>query len=144
MVCVLLIMLLLHIIDDFVMQSAFLCNGKQKEWWYTVGAFNDDNGNYNWRKFELYKNDYKMCLVMHGISWSVMIMLPFIYNVFNTYGMTFEWHSIVLLATFVANVFVHSYVDDFKANKFKINLVTDQLIHVGQILSTWIIMLLCA
>jgi hypothetical protein len=37
---------------------------------------------------------------------------------------------------FVANIIIHAIVDDAKANRFKINLWEDQLIHMFQIAIT--------
>ena len=39
----------------------------------------------------------------------------------------------------VANTLIHASVDHMKANMHKINLVQDQLIHVGQIIVTCIL-----
>jgi hypothetical protein len=36
----------------------------------------------------------------------------------------------------VVNAAIHGYVDHLKANQHKINLVTDQLVHLAQILVT--------
>jgi hypothetical protein len=37
---------------------------------------------------------------------------------------------------------IHAFVDDLKANRFKINLIADQLIHLAQIIGTWLIFIL--
>ena len=60
-----LIMILLHIIDDFVLQPICLSKLKQKSFWETY--VKDD---------EKYKFDYKVALVIHALSWSIMIHLP--------------------------------------------------------------------
>ena len=56
---------------------------------------------------------------MHSISWAVMILMPimFLMNV-N------DW---LLLKLFLINTGVHAVVDDLKANRYKLNLWTDQL-----------------
>jgi hypothetical protein len=40
---------------------------------------------------------------------------------------------------YIANMIVHAFVDNLKANKFKINLVVDQSIHIIQIVVTWLV-----
>ena len=84
---------------------------------------------------KLYKNDYIMALIMHSLSWSFMVMLPLaVYNNFNV-----DW---LFTAIFIINALVHGIVDNLKANKRKINLVTDQSIHIGQIIVTFLICML--
>ena len=46
------------------------------------------------------------------------------------------------MAWFMLNVIIHGVIDDTKANKFKINLITDQMIHLVQIIVTWILFIL--
>lgn len=72
---------------------------------------------------------------MHSFSWTFMIMLiPTIYILLV--GGT--WSPLV----FVANLAIHMDVDNLKANRKKINLIQDQLIHMIQIIVTWIVMIL--
>lgn len=40
---------------------------------------------------------------------------------------------------FLVNALVHSIVDNLKANELKINLITDQAIHLAQIIITALI-----
>jgi hypothetical protein len=93
---------------------------KQKKWWEKQEGYTS-----------LYKNDYKMALLMHSMSWSIMILLPAIF-LFNVQG-------IVLLAIFIINAFIHYVVDNEKANKLRINLMADQTFHIMQIFITWAI-----
>ena len=119
---ILLLMILLHIIDDFVLQKATLCDLKQKEWW---------ERNYGSKEYGMplqYKNDYKMALFIHALSWSIMIHLPlFLFDIC--------WYT--LFYTVIINAGIHMIVDDHKANLKTINLIQDQLIHFGQILLTF-------
>lgn len=118
---VLLSMIFCHIIDDYYLQG-ILASMKQKNWWQKNAPDH------------LYRHDYNMALVMHAMSWSFMIMLPLaLYYHFETpYGMVL----------FLLNTCVHDVVDDMKANKKRINLVIDQLIHIVQIFVTWAIVML--
>lgn len=117
---ILLLMLLAHIIDDFVLQPISLSSLKQKSWWL-------NHKNYK----ELYKNDYKMALLIHSMSWSIMILLPCI--------LTLKMPQISILTAFCINTLIHYVTDDFKANKGKINLIQDQTIHLIQVILTFII-----
>lgn len=115
-------MLFCHIIDDYKLQAPILTQLKQRSYW-------EENA-----PDELYKHDYIMALVMHAISWSFMIQLPIaIYYTFNV--------PVTFVITFVCNAIVHGYVDDLKANRHKINLIADQLIHIAQIIITFAILL---
>lgn len=127
-ICVLLLMVLCHIIDDFVLQPVCLSNLKQKSWW------EEKFSHYAWEKDKIYKNDYKMALLMHALSWSIMIHLPIM----------FIWTSVpefVILISVCVNCLLHAFIDDKKANKKVINLVDDQCAHLIQILVTFIILL---
>lgn len=118
MIKILLLMILLHILDDFVLQKATLSNLKQREWWER------EIGTKEYGMPLMYKNDYKMALGIHALSWSIMIHLPlFIFD--------FEWYWLFISVT--SNWCIHFIVDDHKANLKTINLIQDQLIHLGQI-----------
>ena len=117
MIKLLLLMLLAHIADDFYLQG-ILANMKQKRWWEHS----------EWYK-PLYRDDYRIALLIHSMSWSIMILLPYIvlYNI----------SGLMLFGAFITNAVIHYYVDDLKANKEQINLVVDQSIHIGQVIVTW-------
>ena len=117
-------MILCHIIDDFVLQPICLSKLKQKDWWF-------DNIK-EYKKYELYKNDYKMALLIHVLSWSIMIHLPLMFIKVN---------EIVLTISIIINCIIHYIVDDLKANKYKINLITDQSIHLIQIILIYLMFL---
>ena len=117
MVYVFLIMILLHIIDDFVLQPICLSKLKQKSFWE---IYVKDN--------EIYKFDYKVALVIHALSWAIMIHLPL---------MIIGINEILVLISVIINTVLHAYIDDEKANKLNITLLEDQLIHLIQIGGTW-------
>ena len=122
MVYVFLIMILLHIIDDFVLQPICLSKLKQKSFWETY--VKDD---------EKYKFDYKVALVIHALSWAIMIHLPLMVIGISENGILF---SVII------NTIIHAWIDDEKANKLNINLLFDQLIHLIQIGVTWALLTL--
>lgn len=115
---ILLFMILFHIIDDFVLQPISLSNLKQKKWWKKQEGYSDK-----------YKDDYKVALAIHSISWSIMIHIPLVI-MFPSLG------QLALLISFIVNAVIHYYIDDLKANKLKINLFEDQIVHFWQICTT--------
>ena len=115
---ILLFMILFHIIDDFVLQPISLSNLKQKKWWEKQEGYSDK-----------YKDDYKVALAIHSISWSIMIHIPLVI-MFPSLG------QLALLISFIVNAVIHYFIDDLKANKLKINLFEDQMVHFCQICTT--------
>ena len=115
---IVLFMILFHIIDDFVLQPICLSNLKQKKWWEKQEGYSDK-----------YKDDYKVALAIHSISWSIMIHIPLVI-MFPSLG------QLALLISFIVNAVIHYYIDDLKANKLKINLFEDQMVHFWQICTT--------
>ena len=115
---ILLFMILFHIIDDFVLQPISLSNLKQKKWWEKQEGYSDK-----------YKDDYKVALAIHSISWSIMIHIPLVI-MFPSLG------QLALLISFIVNAVIHYFIDDLKANKLKINLFEDQMVHFFQICTT--------
>ena len=114
----LLLMIFLHIVDDYYLQG-WLASAKQRDWWKENAPQ------------KLYKYDYIWALLMHAFSWSFMVMLPIAFHLnFTT--------SPLLIASFLLNMFVHAFVDNMKANWKCINLWTDQIIHICQILCIWL------
>lgn len=112
----LLLMIFCHIVDDYYLQG-WLASAKQKKFW-------EENA-----PDEMYKYDYIWALIMHSFSWAFMVMLPIAFvnefKVNDLFGFIF-----------VCNLVVHAVTDDLKANKKRINLWTDQLVHIGQIILT--------
>ena len=115
---ILLFMILFHIIDDFVLQPISLSNLKQKKWWEKQEGYSDK-----------YKDDYKVALAIHSISWSIMIHIPLVIMFPSLW-------QLALLISFIVNAVIHYYIDDLKANKLKINLFEDQMVHFWQICTT--------
>lgn len=119
-VFVLLAMIFCHIVDDYCLQTLGpLATMKQKKWW---------EENYPQK---LYKYDYLVALLMHSMSWAFMIMLPV--------AAYMSWDvdsSFVIL--FVLNAICHAFIDNAKANWLLINLITDQSVHIAQILVTFL------
>lgn len=111
------LMILCHIIDDFVLQPICLSKLKQESWWLKQEEY-----------CSKYKDDYKTALGIHSMSWSAMIHLPIMFFL--------DVSGVFLFISFVVNAFIHYLVDDAKANKKKINLCVDQHIHFAQLFIT--------
>ena len=121
---ILLAMIFCHIVDDYYLQGK-LASMKQKSWWEKNAPD------------RLYKYDYIVALAMHSFSWAFMTMLPV------AVSQEFQIGSIFMVILII-NTVVHAIVDDLKANKRKINLITDQLVHVCQIIITFIFCIVSA
>lgn len=113
---IVLLMIFCHIVDDYYLQG-WLASAKQKKYWQENAPD------------RMYKYDYIWALIMHSFSWAFMIMLPIAFIKGFDLGVTF-------LIVFILNLSIHAIVDDLKANKRKINLWIDQLIHIWQICFT--------
>lgn len=121
-VIVLILMIFAHIVDDFYLQGV-LAKMKQRDWWKENAPA------------ALYQFDYIAALIIHALSWSVMITLPILYaSAWNPH-----WAIYLMLG---ANVAIHAIVDDLKANRHKINLIGDQSIHFAQVYITWLVWLM--
>lgn len=119
--------ILFHIIDDFVFQPICLSKLKQKSFWIEKCKISNID-------ISKYKNDYKMSLFIHSLSWSIMIILPYLF------GLSIS--SILLGILIVANLIIHYNIDNLKANEMKINLMDDQIIHFIQLIITYLIVYL--
>lgn len=125
---ILFLMLLMHYIEDFHLQGC-LANLKQKEWWKK--QINENPKIHTVFEHSIYKNDYKMSLFAHSIENALFVMLPLIIDLLITefvkgmFAWVFFIPAIILICT------THYVIDDEKANKMKINLVQDQLLHLG-------------
>lgn len=118
---ILLSMIFLHIVDDYYLQG-WLASAKQKQWW-------KDNA-----PQPLYKYDYIWALLMHSFSWTFMVMLPL------AYMQNFKLNTMFNFLFFM-NLFIHAFTDNLKANVKMINLITDQLIHIVQIIITFVLLM---
>lgn len=116
---VLLWMIFFHIVDDYYLQG-WLASAKQKSYWEANAPE------------ELYKHDYIWALIMHSFSWAFMIMLPIAY--YQQFDINYAF--VIML---VINTAIHAFTDNAKANWKLINLWHDQLIHMVQILVTYVL-----
>lgn len=118
---ILVLMLLGHLVADYTLQG-WLADGKQESWWKKVcGGVIPDK----------YKHDYVAALICHALYWSIFICAPFFAS---------KW----FLLAIAVNTIIHAVVDDLKANKMKINLIQDQLLHTCQIAVTLTVLWFCS
>lgn len=113
-------MIFLHIVDDYYLQGV-LAKMKQKMWW-------KDLPNYT----EKYNKDYIAALLAHAFSWSFMVHICMGLECYNTSS------KVIWACSIIFHTIIHAFVDNLKANKLKINLVQDQIIHIVQIFIIWI------
>lgn len=113
-----LLMIFLHIIDDYVLQG-ILASMKQRDWWKENAPSS------------MYKYDYIVALFMHSFSWTFLVMFPVVAHL----GFAIDAKFVVF---FFCNLLIHGITDDLKANRKAINLCVDQAIHMLQILVIWI------
>jgi hypothetical protein len=126
----LLFMILMHIIEDFHVQGN-MADMKQRCWWMERTAS------------PKYDHDYLAVMLLHGFEWSAFVHIPMIVAYVIANGWTFiDSFQVMLAVSVIANTVIHSIVDDAKANRLKINLVTDQVIHLAQIVATYAVMTL--
>lgn len=124
---VVLLMFLMHYIEDFHVQGC-LANLKQKTWW--IKECKKENVD-----SKKYKDDFKMSLFAHSFENAIFVMLPMTIDMlisehFKTLSNT--WFLFIPAIIFLTSS--HYLIDDAKANKLKINLVQDQLAHIACIL----------
>ena len=124
-ILILLVMIFLHIVADYNLQG-ILASMKQIGYWET--SFIKQGMSIDDFHKSMYNKDYLMALFMHSFAWTFLFMLPLMI-VFN--------FSFLYIVTFIVNIVLHMYIDDLKANRLKINLVQDQLLHLLQIVVTW-------
>lgn len=110
------LMVLLHIISDYLVQNEFMAKYKQKINWKS--CIDED---------KKYRYDYVVVLLIHSLSWSIITFFPIL----------FLYKSMPIYLTLViCNYLVHSIIDNMKANLLCINLITDQVLHLLQIITT--------
>ena len=118
---IVLLMIFCHIVDDYYLQG-WLTSAKQKKYWQENAPE------------KMYEYDYIWALIMHSFSWAFMVMLPIAFIKGFDLGVSF-------VIVFICNLIIHANTDDMKANKRKINLWVDQIIHLLQIAITAVIFL---
>ena len=123
--------LYMHVLDDFVLQKATLCDLKQKDWWRKLVGPEFEKSRYS--------HDYVMALFIHAGQCSLGMLLPIaLFQLFK--GMPVD--VLFLWMAFCVNTCVHAFVDNLKANEFAINLIEDQMAHIVQIVVTLVVFIM--
>ena len=120
MILILLKMLFMHCIGDYILQGDFLSAAKRKSFWI-------DKTNEKTNSLEHY-----VILFIHAYIWAFCITLP-LFNLIS---------SIKIILSIVINCILHMYIDNLKANKKVITLLTDQLLHLSQIIVTYLLVII--
>lgn len=74
-------------------------------------------------QFRKYRHDYLAGLAVHSFVWTVVTFAPILWLA--------SWWAALLIV--VPNMAFHWVVDDFKANRYRLTLWQDQLLHLAQI-----------
>lgn len=126
-IIVLIAMIAIHIKYDF--KQGLLAEFKQKSWWKK--EFPDKD----W-----YKMEWVLPLLLHGFLWTTLIMIPptlYLYYIGDD-----RMPTVVYVMIFLGNTLIHALVDHLKANIRELNLTEDQLLHISQIIFTWLSIIL--
>ncbi len=113
------LMILGHLIADHTLQQGWLWQAKRKDYWADKG--------------DKFRHDYIAALACHCAMWGILVFLPL---TFFSEELGLFWLALPI------NIAIHYVVDDLKANRKAINLWQDQLIHLIQILATWVLWVL--
>ena len=130
--------MLLHLISDYTLQG-ILASLKQKSWWKkeiekTFGKSPLNTvlppGTNIRDHIELptwYDDDWIAGLICHALMWSLFTFLPMMFIVGP------RWFSGII----IVNTFIHAVIDHLKCNRIgTLNLCQDQILHVGQLMVT--------
>lgn len=112
--------MLLHLLADFTLQGC-LADLKQKRWWDAQLEKHNMTD-----KASIYKHDYVAGLMAHSLMWSLVTFLPLMLVLSSE-----QFTAIVIM-----NTVWHAFIDTEKANALSINLITDQLSHLLQVMCT--------
>ena len=111
-------MLFMHCIGDYSLQGEFLSSAKRKSFWIT-------NSNEKINYLEHY-----VILFIHAYIWSFCINIP-LFHMLSPDRITIS---------IITNCFIHMIIDNLKANRKAITLLTDQLLHLLQIVITYLLL----
>lgn len=117
-----LFMVLLHLFADFTLQGV-LADLKRRSWWRTQCQRHAVASN-------MYDYDHICGLICHSLYWTLLTFSPLIF---------LGSSSMQALVIVVINTAIHAVIDNAKANKYKINLIQDQLLHLAQIAFTMVL-----
>lgn len=124
-ILILFTMVFIHIMLDFH-QGETIATMKTKKWWLEHPDYKDK-----------YKYDYIVVLLVHGLSWAFAIDIPIFVYMYKR-PILYNNNLLFILLTFIIfNGLGHAFIDHLKANLMFINLITDQILHLIQILIIW-------
>lgn len=137
-IIILIEMIFLHYIADYQIQGC-LSKLKTSKWWKdkTINHSVYTKVTDCQKLLEKCKDDYKAALFAHAFEWAFIVMLPMLYWV--DYEFYKIGHVLLYLFLFNGNLWAHYMIDDWRSNKHKINLMTDQCAHFTQIFITWLL-----
>lgn len=111
------IIIIVHIIDDFILKRlGNFYNTKQKKFWE---PHNEEHNN------KYYLNYYAR-LVIHCISWSILVHLPIL--------LLTQTPEIIIFVSSIIQAINHGIVDNEKCNRQELSLLEDQILHFVQLI----------
>ncbi len=119
---VFIIMVLLHLINDFVFKPQILTNLTCKSWWEKNAPQ------------KMYESDYITALFLQGLLWSSLVHLPIIL----TEIVPMVWLTLSILINAIINALICNLV----VNRKEMNLFLSQITFINQILIIWLIFVL--
>lgn len=121
------LLIALHLLADFNLQvQGGMDKFKCRDWW--IEQTSKPVWGSSAEQFRKYRFDYHAGMFCHALMWSIVTFAPLLW-------MAPGWWSVLLIL--VPNIAVHHVVDHLKANRYRLNLVQDQLIHLAQIVVTF-------
>lgn len=131
--------LALHIFADFNLQG-ILGSLKRKDFWGDARNFKDEPMKCREKWCQgFYSLDWLPCLLAHSFMWAFAVFLPLRFATFGGERIG----QAAFCGTVVLNAAFHAAVDHWKCNKFAINLLADQSLHLAQIALTFAVLALC-
>ena len=110
----------MHCIGDYTLQGDFLSAAKRKSFW--INKINEKTNSL----------EHYIILFIHAYIWAFCITLP-LFNLIS---------SSKLILSIIINCILHMYIDNLKANRKVITLLTDQLLHLLQIIVTYLLLVI--
>ena len=131
--------LALHVFADFNLQG-ILGSLKCEDFWRNLGNFKGEPRKCREKWCQgFYNLDWLPCLLAHSFLWAFATFLPLRFTTFGGERIG----QAAFCGTVVLNAAFHAAVDHWKCNKFAINLLADQSLHLAQIALTFAVLALC-
>ena len=113
------LMLLLHVLAEFILQPLALCKLKKKSFWEQPERQNGGT------------EASCMAITINSIMWTIMIMLPLMCCSLV--------EDLFILLVFLVDMAIHAFVDEYFTNRQMLTFATTQSIYLAQITLTFLV-----